>query len=128
MEAIRALVIDDLPFMRGAVREVLEEAGVCVAGEAHSGKEGLRLYGRLKPDIVLLDIVLPPAGMDAFTFLRELTRFDPCARVIVSAVLGDEELVVRAIQLGARDFIVKPFVPERVVAAVWKVFNQNGRD
>lgn len=118
MERVRVLIVDDLPFMRKVIREVLSEAGFEVAAEAENGREGLILYAEKKPDVVLLDIAMPV--MDGITALRRLLRYDPSARVIMCSALGEQELIVRAIQLGARDFIVKPFQPERVVSAVRK--------
>jgi two-component system chemotaxis response regulator CheY len=113
------LIIDDLPFMRAAIRDVLEEAGMEVAGEAENGKEGIFAYMRTQPDVVLLDIVMPV--MDGITALQKLIRQDPAARIIMCSALGEQELIVHAIQLGARDFIVKPFQPQRVVSAIQKV-------
>jgi two-component system chemotaxis response regulator CheY len=104
--------------MRAAIRGVLEDAGMEVAGEAENGKDGIFMYMQTQPDIVLLDIVMPV--MDGITALRKLVRQDPAARIIMCSALGEQELIVRAIQLGARDFIVKPFAPQRVVSAIQK--------
>lgn len=112
------LVVDDLPFMRKALRGVLLDAGFEVAGEAENGREGLFMYARKKPDVVLLDIVMPI--MDGITALTRLLRYDPAARIIMCSSLGEQDLIVHAIRLGARDFIVKPFRPERIVSAVGK--------
>jgi two-component system chemotaxis response regulator CheY len=116
---IRVLIVDDLPFMRAAIRAVLEEAGMEVAAEAENGRDGIFLYMQTQPDIVLLDIVMPV--MDGITALQGLIRQDPGARIIMCSALGEQELIVRAIQLGARDFIVKPFQPRRIVSAIRKV-------
>ncbi|MDR1626291.1 MAG: response regulator [Spirochaetia bacterium] len=115
---IRVLIVDDLPFMRAAIRAVLEEAGMEVAAEAENGRDGVFLYMQTRPDIVLLDIVMPV--MDGLTALQRLVRQDPLACVIMCSALGEQELIVRAIQLGARDFIVKPFQPQRIVGAIRK--------
>jgi two-component system chemotaxis response regulator CheY len=119
MERIRVLIVDDLSFMRTAIRDVLEEAGMEVAGEAENGREGIFMYMRTRPDVVLLDIVMPV--MDGITALERLIRQEPAARIIMCSALGEQELIVRAIQLGARDFIVKPFQPERIITAIQKV-------
>ena len=118
MKKVRVLIIDDLAFMRAAIRTVLEEAGMEIAGEAENGKEGIILYMQTKPDIVLLDIVMPV--MDGITTLQRLIRDDPSARIVMCSALGEQELIVRAIQLGARDFVVKPFQPKRIVSAIQK--------
>ena len=122
MEKVRVLIIDDLAFMRTAIKTVVEEAGMEVAGEAENGKDGIFLYMKTKPDIVLLDIVMPV--MDGVTALQRLIQADPAARIIMCSALGEQSLIVRAIQLGARDFVVKPFQPKRIVSAIRKVAGQ----
>ena len=123
MERVRVLIVDDLPFMRTAIRDVLEEAGMEVAGEAENGKAGIFQYMQLRPDVVLLDIVMPV--MDGIEALQRLIRQDPSARIIMCSALGEQELIVRAIQLGALDFIVKPFQPQRIVSAIGKAVGKS---
>ncbi len=115
---VRVLVVDDLEFMRDVIRDILEEAGLVVAGEAENGESGVDEYDRLKPDVVLMDVTMPV--MDGLRALRHIRRRDPDAVVVMCSALGQREYIIRAIQLGARDFIVKPFRPERVVSAVRK--------
>ena len=116
--AIRVLVVDDLEFMRDVIRDILEEAGIEVAGEAGDGKSGIRSYAAIRPDVVLMDITMPI--MDGLRALKMLRSIDPRAIVVMCSSLGQQEYIIRAVQLGARDFIVKPFKPERVVSAVQK--------
>jgi len=115
---MRILVVDDLPFMRTLIKNSLKEAGFQVAGEASHGLECLRQYRMLKPDLVLLDIVMPV--MDGVKTLRRLRIFDPGCRVIMCSSLSDEKMIMQAIRYGAIDYIVKPFAPERLVAAIKK--------
>lgn len=115
----RVLVVDDLPFMRSLLRDILTDAGMTVVAEAEDGRQALIAYLASEPDIVLLDIVMPV--MDGLTALRKLRILDRRARVVMCSALGEQEMIVRAIQLGARDFVVKPFHPERVVSAISKV-------
>jgi len=117
--AVRVLVVDDLPFMRQALRDVLTEDGFEIVGEAEDGIEGILRYAETHPDVVLLDIAMP--RMDGLTALKKLMRFDAAARVVMCSALGEQSMIVKAIQLGARDFVVKPFRPERVVSAIRKV-------
>ena len=117
--AIRVLVIDDLPFMRSLVRDILTDAGMTVVAEAEDGRQGLRAYLASEPDVVLLDIAMPV--MDGLTTLKKLRMLDRRVRVVMCSALGEQEMIVRAIQLGARDFVIKPFRPERVVSAISKV-------
>ncbi len=112
----RILIIDDLPFMRKVIREILEGTRLFRIEEAENGLEGLHRYREVKPDLVLLDIVMPV--LDGISTLERLVKMDPKARVIMCSALGQEELIVHAIRLGAKDFVVKPFHPNRLVTAV----------
>ena len=118
MNKARILIVDDLPFMRKIIRDVLLGADFLIAGEAENGREGLVLYAEKKPDLTLLDIAMPV--MDGITALKRILRYDPKARIVMCSALGEQELIIRAIQLGARDFVVKPFQSERIVSAVRK--------
>ena len=122
--AIRVLLVDDLPFMRSLLRDILTDAGMTVVAEAEDGWQGLREYLISEPDVVLLDIAMPV--MDGLTALRKLKMLDRGARVVMCSALGEQEMIIRAIQLGARDFVTKPFRPERVVSAVSKVIQADG--
>lgn len=122
--SIRVLVVDDLPFIRTLLADILTDAGMTVAGEAEDGRQALHAYVATQPDVVLLDIVMP--NMDGLTALEKLRRLDRRARVVMCSALGEQEMIVRAIQLGARDFVVKPFRAERVLSAVTKVMEADG--
>lgn len=119
--AINVLIVDDLAFIKIVLRDILEKSGFRVIGEASNGEEAIRLYVEKRPDVVLMDITMP--GMDGLTALRRIREADPAARVIICSALGQQKLIVQAIQLGAKDFIVKPFQPMRIVTALKKVLN-----
>ncbi len=118
------LIVDDLEFMRTALRDILSQAGIQVAGEADNGREGFRRYFKIRPDVVLLDITMPE--MDGLTVLRAIRRRDPSARIIMCSAMGQESTILKAIRLGARDFVVKPFKPDRIVSAVSKALKTAG--
>lgn len=118
MTQVRVLIVDDLEFMRSAIREILESAGISVAGEAVDGLDGIGKYRDLRPDVVLMDITMPK--LDGLNALKRIRYGDPAANVVMCSSLGQDRYIIRAIQLGARDFIVKPFKPQRVVSAVKK--------
>jgi len=118
---IDVLIVDDLTFIKMVLRDLVEKAGFRVVGEASDGEEALRMYADKRPDIVLLDITMPK--MDGLTALKKLLALDPSARVIMCSALGQQRLILEAIQLGAKDFIVKPFRPERVIGSIKKVLD-----
>lgn len=114
----RVLIVDDAAFMRMMIKNVLTQNGYEVAGEASNGQEALVLYEKVKPDLVTLDITMPE--MDGIQTLKELLKMDPSANVIMVTAMGQQQLVIDAIQVGAKDFVVKPFQPDRLIEAVRK--------
>ena len=110
------LIVDDLPFMRTAIREILSAEGISIAGEAENGRKCLEFYYRNPVELVLLDITMPV--MDGIATLERLKRMDKDARVVMCSAMGQDKYIIRSIQLGAKDFIVKPFKPERIISAV----------
>jgi len=118
----RVLIVDDALFMRNTLRDIFAGAGFSVAGEADDGVQAVNLFRDLKPDLVTMDIVMPyKSGIDA---TREIVQLDPNAVVIMCSALGQESLVMEAIEAGATDFIVKPFRGEDVLAVVKKVLGE----
>ncbi len=116
--AKRALIVDDAAFMRMMLREILTKSGYEVAGEAVNGKEAVEKYKSDKPDFVTLDITMPE--MDGIEALKEIVKTDPNAIIIMCSAIGQQANVLEAIKSGAKDFIVKPFQPERVLESVKK--------
>ncbi len=113
------LVCDDAIFMRTMIGDILTQAGLEVIGEAESGTQAVEKYKALMPDLVTMDIIMPEmGGIDA---VKEITSFDPQARVLMCSAMGQQALVAEAIQAGAKDFVVKPFQPSRVLEAVQRV-------
>jgi two-component system chemotaxis response regulator CheY len=114
----RVLVVDDAAFMRKVVGDARTGGGHQVIGEASNGAEAIARYRELQPELTTLDITMPE--MDGLTALREIIAIDPRARIIMCSALGQESKVMEAIKAGAKDFVVKPFKPERVLDAVAK--------
>jgi len=112
------LIVDDTAFMRIMLKDIFTKNGFEVVGEAENGAEAIGKYKELKPDIVTMDITMPEmSGIEALQAIRE---FDSKAIVVMCSAMGQQAMVVEAIQNGAKDFIVKPFQPERVIQAVTK--------
>lgn len=114
----RVLVVDDAAFMRMMIKDILSKNGFEVAGEAENGAVAVKLYKELNPDIVTMDITMPE--MDGIAAVKAIKEIDPRAKVIMCSAMGQQLMVMEAIQAGARDFIVKPFQQERVVQALEK--------
>ena len=103
----RILIVDDALIMRRRIRDVAEQAGWKVAGEAKNGEEAVDIYEQSKPDLVTLDIVMPK--LDGVSALRRIVEIDPQARIIMVSAVDQKEKLAECIQAGAIDFIVKPF-------------------
>lgn len=114
----RILVVDDAAFMRMMVRNIFENAGHTVVGEGVNGADGIEKYKELMPDLVTMDITMPE--MDGITAVREIKRLDPNAKVIMCSAMGQQSMVIDAIQSGAKDFLVKPFQKEKVIETAEK--------
>jgi len=112
----RVLVVDDAAFMRKLVTDALTRGGHEVVGEAGNGVEAVSCFRALKPDVVTLDITMPEK--DGLAALHDIMSLDPGARVIMCSALGQESKVLESIKIGAKDFVIKPFQPERVIGAV----------
>lgn len=115
----RILIVDDALFMRNMLRNIFSESGFDVVGEAQNGNEAVEKFRELQPDLVTMDIVMPEKnGIEA---LKEIMSEHKQARIVICSALGQESLIMEALEAGARDFIVKPFKPPKVVEVAQKV-------
>ena len=119
--AQRILIVDDAAFMRMMIKDILSKNGYEVVGEAENGAVAVEKYAELKPDLVTMDITMPE--MDGIEALKKIKQSDPGARIVMCSAMGQQAMVVEAIQSGARDFIVKPFQADRVLEAVSKALS-----
>lgn len=115
----RVLIVDDAMFMRRMLADILVEGGYEVVAEAGNGKEGIDQYKKTKPDVVTMDIIMPELG--GIEAVKEIISFDRNAKILIVSAMGQQQLVVDAIQAGAKDFIVKPFENSRVLSAVERI-------
>ncbi|MCI8635674.1 MAG: response regulator [Eubacterium sp.] len=113
------LVCDDAAFMRMMIKDILTKNGYNVVGEAENGLKAVEKYNETKPDLVLMDITMPE--MDGIQAVKKIKEMDPNAKIVMCSAMGQQAMVIEAIQSGAKDFIVKPFQAERVLEAVKKV-------
>jgi two-component system chemotaxis response regulator CheY len=114
----RVLVVDDAVFMRKVVSDALVKGGHEIIGEAANGQEAVDRFQELKPEVMTLDITMPEK--DGLSALKEIIAMDPQARIVMCSALGQESKVLEAIKAGAKDFVVKPFQPDRVLSAIEK--------
>lgn len=114
----RILIVDDAAFMRMMIKDILSKNGFEVVGEAADGVQAIEKYNELKPDLVTMDITMPE--MDGIAALKEIKSKNPNAIIIMCSAMGQQAMVIDAIQAGAKDFIVKPFQADRVIEAISK--------
>ena len=112
----KILLVDDAAFMRMMVKETLTKAGYTDLYEAADGMQAVETYNDIKPDLVLMDITMP--NMDGLEALKAIKSKDPNANILMCSAMGQESMVIDAIKSGAKDFIVKPFKPDRILKTV----------
>lgn len=114
----KILLVDDAPIIRLKLKNILSAQGYDIVGEASNGVEALARYKELKPDLVTMDIVMPER--DGVEALEDILKFDEKAKVIMVTAIDQRSSLMEAIQLGAVDYIVKPFEDDRVIEAINK--------
>ncbi|RKO66929.1 response regulator [Desulfofundulus salinus] len=119
----RILVVDDAAFMRMMIKNIVTKNGYEVAGEAENGKQAVEMYVELKPDVVTMDITMPE--MDGIEAVKAIRAVDPNANIIMCSAMGQQAMVMDAIQAGARDFVVKPFQQDRLLQAIERVLSRS---
>ncbi len=116
--AQKILIVDDAAFMRMMIKDILSKNGYEIVGEAADGMQAIEKFKETQPDLVTMDITMPE--MDGITALKEIKKINPNAKVIMCSAMGQQAMVIDAIQAGAKDFIVKPFQADRVLEAISK--------
>lgn len=117
----KILIVDDAAFMRMMIKDILVKNGYDVVGEAQDGAEAIEKFKELEPDLVTMDITMPEK--DGIAALKEIKAMDSNAMIIMCSAMGQQAMVIDAIQAGAKDFIVKPFQADRVIEAIEKALS-----
>ena len=112
------MIVDDAAFMRMMLKDILTKGGHEVVGEAENGLRAIEKYKEVSPDLVLMDITMPE--LDGIGAVKRIKTVDPNAKIIMCSAMGQQTMVLESIQAGARDFIVKPFQPNRILEAIEK--------
>ncbi|RXJ00716.1 response regulator [Anaerobacillus alkaliphilus] len=118
----RIMIVDDAAFMRMTLKNIISQAGHEVVGEAANGLEAVETYKLTQPELVTMDITMPE--MDGIQALKEIKKIDPKAKILMCSAMGQQGMVIEAIQSGAADFIVKPFNAERINESIGKVLSR----
>jgi two-component system chemotaxis response regulator CheY len=118
----KIMMVDDAAFMRKVIKDTLSKAGYTDLYEAVDGADAVEKYNEIKPDLVLMDITMP--NMDGLEALKAIRAADGGANVVMCSAMGQETMVIDAIRSGAKDFIVKPFKPERVLKTVTSIVGE----
>lgn len=119
----RLMIVDDTRFMRRMLRDLLIRQGYEVVAEACNGREAVENYKQILPDLVIMDITMPE--MDGIEAVHAILQEHPEARIVMCSALGQDGPVMKALQAGALDFVIKPFLPEKVLEAVHKVLQRD---
>lgn len=115
----KIMIVDDAAFMRMMIKDIITKNNLGIVIEAEDGSVAVEKYNQEKPDLVLMDITMPE--MDGIQAVRQIVKKDPNAKIVMCSAMGQQAMVIEAIQAGAKDFIVKPFQPDRVIEAVKKM-------
>lgn len=117
------LIVDDTKFMRNILKNILKKKELEIIGEASNGREAVEKYKELKPDLVTMDIIMPE--MDGIQAVKEILKADSNAKILMCSAMGQQAMVIEAIQAGAKDFVIKPFQPTRVLEAVDRTLQES---
>lgn len=120
MSAVSFLIVDDAVLMRKILGNIIgKQMGYIIVGEASNGVEAVELAERFKPDIITMDITMPEMnGLEAVKMIKQIS---PNSKIIMVSAMGQQEMIIDALKFGAKDFIVKPFDEERVIASIKRI-------
>jgi two-component system chemotaxis response regulator CheY len=123
MEKVRVLLVDDSTYIRTVLGSILTEAGFEVAGEAADGEEAIRKYMNLKPDLVLMDVIMEPMnGVDA---TKAILDKDPEAKILMVTVLENKDILLNLMNIGAKGYIMKPFSTNEIAEKIKEIMGNN---
>jgi two-component system chemotaxis response regulator CheY len=119
VKMIRLLVVDDSLFMRQMLKNILPKDKYEIVGEASTGKEAIKKYKELNPELVTMDITMP--DMDGITAVKEIKILNKEAKIIMCSAMGQKPMIKEALEAGALDFIIKPFEKEKALKIIESV-------
>ena len=113
------LVVDDAAFMRMMIKDTLSKNGFVVCGEAENGAKAVEKYKEFTPELVIMDITMPE--MDGIQAVKEIKKLNGNAKIIMCSAMGQQAMVIEAIQAGAKGFVMKPFKAEVLLEEVKRI-------
>lgn len=116
------LVVDDAAFIRTVLKNMIQEMGYQVIGEAFNGEDAIDKAKSLQPDVITMDIVMPKMG--GIEAVKEILKEHPNTYILICTAMGQKKMVIQAIMAGAKDFVVKPFNQQRLEEALLKCKRQ----
>lgn len=119
----RVLIVDDATFMRMLLKDMVTKAGFEIVGEAINGKDAIEKYKELNPDVVAIDTIMPE--MNGIEATKEIMKLNPNAKIIICSAMGQQMMVMEALQAGAKDFVVKPFRQDKITETLSKVTGEH---
>lgn len=119
------LIVDDATFMRAVLKKIILQSGHEVIAEAGNGEEAITQFQNTNPDLVLMDIVMPPTprAKDGIEALKQIMTVNANAKVVMCSSMGQQSLITEALKSGAKDFVIKPFQPQKVMEVLSKYFS-----
>ncbi len=116
------MIVDDASFMRAVLKKIVLQAGHDVVAEAGNGDDAITQYSALHPDLVLMDIIMPPGpkAKDGIEALKQIVAESPAAKIVMCSSMGQQSLIAEALKSGAKDFVIKPFQPQKVLEVLSK--------
>lgn len=110
---IKLLIVDDSLIIRKAIEQYIKDYDIDIIGSVSNGKSALTLFKKFKPHVVTLDITMP--GLDGLTVLEQMVKINPDCKIVIVTALKDKATGLKALKLGARNIIVKPFNPQKII-------------
>ncbi len=116
------MIVDDASFMRAVLKKIVLQSGHEVIAEAGNGDDAIAQYSTLQPDLVLMDIIMPPGpkAKDGIEALKQIVSVNPAAKVVMCSSMGQQSLITEALKSGAKDFVIKPFQAQKVLEVLTK--------
>lgn len=124
LKRLKILLVDDSKFMRIILRKVLTKGGFDIVGEAYDGASAIQKYRELKPDLVLMDVILPDPRMNGIETIKWIMKIDPSALIIIVSAVENQLLINEGLNAGAKNYCIKPFEYIQLIQIINEVLKE----